>query len=250
MRAWRALTIAFTSLSLACHSTHPANGRPLATISLTTWEISRSPSRPIGLTTAEREREEERSGWPTKEDMLNALSRMPQPNESSAEPFSVEEQRFLDRIRTDRIRQLAFGTERFAPARNLSVSRPSIDLELNFEYNSDKIGNAAQVQLNNLGQALSSPGLQGQTFVVAGHTEAQGDDTFAQGLSERRADAVKRFLVEKFGIPAENLVTVGYGKSHLKNPADPLSNENRRIQIINASVGPSCQRGPSSAPYC
>ena len=60
-------------------------------------------------------------------------------------------------------------------------------------------------------------------------------DTYNQGLSERRAEAVKRFLAEKYGIDASNLVTVGYGKTQLKNPAGPFASENRRVQVINAS---------------
>jgi outer membrane protein OmpA-like peptidoglycan-associated protein len=73
------------------------------------------------------------------------------------------------------------------------------------------------------------------TFIVAGHTDAKGSDTYNQGLSERRAEAVKRFLAEKYGIDASNLLTVGYGKTQLKNPAGPFASENRRVQVINAS---------------
>jgi flagellar motor protein MotB len=56
-----------------------------------------------------------------------------------------------------------------------------------------------------------------------------------KGCPNRRAEAVKRFLSEKYGIDASNLVTVGYGKTRLKNPSGPLSSENRRVQVINAS---------------
>jgi OmpA family len=68
-----------------------------------------------------------------------------------------------------------------------------------------------------------------------GEPRFKGSETYNQGLSERRADAVKRFLLEQYGIDAGNLVTVGYGKTHLKNPAEPLSGENRRVQVINAT---------------
>jgi flagellar motor protein MotB len=44
--------------------------------------------------------------------------------------------------------------------------------------------------------ALASGELKGGTFIVAGHTDAKGGDTYNQGLSERHADAVKRFLAE------------------------------------------------------
>jgi outer membrane protein OmpA-like peptidoglycan-associated protein len=69
--------------------------------------------------------------------------------------------------------------------------------------------------------------------VLGGHTDAAGSDTYNQELSEKRAEAVKRFLSEKFKLPAESLVAVGFGKSKLKNPANPLSEENRRVQVVN-----------------
>ena len=58
-------------------------------------------------------------------------------------------------------------------------------------------------------------------------------DPYNQDLSERRADAVKRFLSEKFGIEATKLISVGYGKNRLKNSSDPYAAENRRVQIVN-----------------
>jgi outer membrane protein OmpA-like peptidoglycan-associated protein len=76
--------------------------------------------------------------------------------------------------------------------------------------------------------------LKGGTYIVAGYTDAKGRETYNQGLSERRADAVKRFLSEKIRHRREQLVTVGYGKTHLKN-ASTFSPDNRRVQVINAS---------------
>ena len=55
-------------------------------------------------------------------------------------------------------------------------------------------------QVTALGEALTSADLKGRTFILAGHTDAKGGDTYNQGLSERRADAVKRFLTEKYRI--------------------------------------------------
>ena len=84
-----------------------------------------------------------------------------------------------------------------------------------------------------LGKALTDPALKGNTFILAGHTDAKGKASYNQALSERRADAVKRFLIEKFGIPAATLVTAGYGSTHLKNTNDPFAAENRRVAVVN-----------------
>ena len=73
----------------------------------------------------------------------------------------------------------------------------------------------------------------GSVFLVAGHTDGKGGDEYNQGLSERRAEAIKRYLVRKFGLAAENLVTAGYGKTQLKNSGNPFADENRRVQVVN-----------------
>src|SRR5262249_59642225 len=98
------------------------------------------------------------------------------------------------------------------------------------DYNSDHIGSKASSQVTALGEALSSSDLKGGTFILAGHTDAKGSEPHNQGLSERRADAVKRFISKKYGIDVSNLVTVGYGKTQLKNQAVPFASENRRPQ--------------------
>jgi outer membrane protein OmpA-like peptidoglycan-associated protein len=84
-----------------------------------------------------------------------------------------------------------------------------------------------------LGKALTNPDLKGSTFVVAGYTDAMGGEQYNQDLSERRADAIKRYLVDKYGIAGSDLVTVGYGKSKLKDPSQPMAEANRRVQVVN-----------------
>ena len=69
--------------------------------------------------------------------------------------------------------------------------------------------------------------------MLAGHTDAKGGDDYNQGLSERRAEAVKRYLIERYRIQPDHLVAVGYGEKQLKAPTDPLGAENRRVQIVN-----------------
>jgi outer membrane protein OmpA-like peptidoglycan-associated protein len=69
--------------------------------------------------------------------------------------------------------------------------------------------------------------------VLAGHTDAAGGESYNQDLSERRADAIKKYLVDRYNIAASDLVTVGYGKSKLKDPANPMADANRRVQVAN-----------------
>ena len=143
----------------------------------------------------------------------------------------AKEAGFLNTVRNRQTRSLSLG-EREQIA-ELASAKPKIDLEIQFDYNSADIAKTSIPSVQALGKALSDPTLKGSTFVVAGHTDAIGSDPFNQDLSERRADTIKRYLVEKFGITGSDLVTVGYGKTKLKdtvNGADPI---NRRVQVVN-----------------
>lgn len=110
---------------------------------------------------------------------------------------------------------------------------PSIDLDVKFEFNSDKLTDEAVRQLSELGSALSSPQLNAFRFEIAGHTDAVGGAAYNQTLSERRSAAVKSFLVQRHGIDVGRLAAVGWGFKKLKNPQDPASGENRRVEIVN-----------------
>jgi outer membrane protein OmpA-like peptidoglycan-associated protein len=146
---------------------------------------------------------------------------------------AADETQFLRAVRNRPTRSLS--TEERDKIASIANSKPKIDLEINFEYNSAVIGSKAMPQVTELGKALTSPDLKGRTFILAGFTDAKGSETYNQGLSERRADAVKQLLSEKYGIEAANLVTVGYGPKQLKDAANPFAAENRRVQVSNAS---------------
>lgn len=133
--------------------------------------------------------------------------------------------------RVSRTRSLSSGDR--AQMAEIASKRPSIDLQVYFDFDSAALTPKAEPQLNSLGQALTSPELAGATIMLGGHTDAKGSDGYNQNLSERRAETVKRFLVERYKIPAENLVAAGYGEQRLKNKADPDAAENRRVEIIN-----------------
>jgi outer membrane protein OmpA-like peptidoglycan-associated protein len=138
---------------------------------------------------------------------------------------------FLATVRNRKTRSLSLG-EREQIAQ-IADAKPKIDLEIQFDYNSADISKASMAAVQELGKALSNPSLKGSTFVVAGHTDAVGSEPFNQDLSERRADTIKHYLVDKYGLAGSDLVTVGYGKTKLKNPDNPTDAVNRRVQVVN-----------------
>jgi len=115
------------------------------------------------------------------------------------------------------------------------TKRPVVDLDINFDYNSAELTPRVEPQLDSLGKALTSPDLAGSVVMLGGHTDAKGGDSYNQGLSERRAETVKHYLLDHYHIPAANVISAGYGKKGMKNPADPFAAENRRVQISNVA---------------
>ncbi|KAB0681448.1 OmpA family protein [Aureimonas leprariae] len=67
---------------------------------------------------------------------------------------------------------------------------------------------------------------------VAGNTDSQGSDSYNQGLSERRAQAVADYLTDQ-GIREGRLDVVGYGETRpvAENTSEAGRAENRRVEV-------------------
>ena len=166
---------------------------------------------------------------PEKKPLTRGLSVGPQ---QTVDPAAVAaEGKFVQKIRGRSTRSLSISEREEIAA--IVKDKPKIDLEINFDYNSADISAKSLPSVQALGRALTNNDLKGSTFVVAGHTDAAGGEGYNQDLSERRADAIKRYLVDKYGINGTDLVTVGYGKSKLKDPSQPMAEVNRRVQVVN-----------------
>jgi outer membrane protein OmpA-like peptidoglycan-associated protein len=150
---------------------------------------------------------------------------------AAANTLSASDMAFINRVRGQKSRSLS-AADRDQMA-SIAKQRPTVDLEIYFDYNSAALSPKAEPQLHNLGKALASDDLKGSVVMLGGHTDAKGNDGYNQSLSERRAETVKRFLIENYRLPADSLVSAGYGEKDLKNGADPFAAENRRVQIVN-----------------
>jgi OOP family OmpA-OmpF porin len=98
---------------------------------------------------------------------------------------------------------------------------------VNFDFDKSNIRPDAAVILD---EAVSALGGSSAPVSVEGHTDWVGTDAYNQGLSERRAESVRRYLVEH-GVDESRLSTVGYGESR------PIaSNETREGRALNRRV--------------
>lgn len=107
----------------------------------------------------------------------------------------------------------------------------SINIEVYFDFDSSALTSIAMAQLNPLGEALSSSDMGSGRYLIIGHTDAKGSAAYNQALSEKRAASVRKYLVERFPVSPNNLVSIGLGETQLKRPAEPNASENRRVEV-------------------
>lgn len=95
-----------------------------------------------------------------------------------------------------------------------------------FDFDSDKIRSEAAANLRSLAQSLTE--YPKSDLLIVGHTDAVGDDSYNQALSERRARATADYLVSQ-GIARSRLRTSGRGELELIANAD--DQKNRRVEV-------------------
>lgn len=160
-----------------------------------------------------------------------ALTRGLSPMNDDASRLEDAENKAIDSYR-DRPAQSLSPADRDKIA-TIAENKPNVDLTINFDYNSADISSKSLSEVQKLGRALTNPALKGSTFLLAGYTDAAGGAPYNQKLSERRAESIRHYLEQNFHIPSSELVTVGYGKTRLKDSEHPLSEVNRRVQVVN-----------------
>ena len=122
-------------------------------------------------------------------------------------------------------RSICFGTAAECPEQ---PATPKFDLLVNFEFDSNKLTEAAKENLDQFAKAVKDPRLKGQSFEIVGYTDAKGTEEYNLGLSERRASAVAAYLAAQ-GVDASQLKARGLGMSKPR-VADPFGSENRRVE--------------------
>ncbi len=114
--------------------------------------------------------------------------------------------------------------------RNLAPAPKSVDLVIQFDFDSAKLQAASKPLLNNLAAAMKTDRLMQISFKVEGHTDAKGSESYNQQLSQKRAESVVTYMAEQ-GIDKSRMESVGKGFSDLLYPDRPQAMENRRVRI-------------------
>ncbi|HAI81892.1 MAG TPA: hypothetical protein DCL65_12835, partial [Chryseobacterium sp.] len=99
---------------------------------------------------------------------------------------------------------------------------------VNFGFDSSDLTPAAKANLDKLAQVLKNN--MDTNINIYGHTDSKGTDAYNLSLSERRAAAVKNYLVSQ-GVSASRMFTMGVGEKEpvASNDTDAGRAENRRV---------------------
>ena len=99
-----------------------------------------------------------------------------------------------------------------------------------FEFDSDRMVGNYEASLNELAEYLRK-GFSHLT--VEGHTDSIGSIAYNQRLSQKRADAIKRYLSTRYGFDAKKISTIGFGESRpiADNGNYQGRQQNRRVEF-------------------
>ncbi len=102
---------------------------------------------------------------------------------------------------------------------------------INFGFDSSDLTSTAMANLDKLIPALNSQ--QNTNLQVQGFTDSKGSDDYNLKLSQRRAIAVKNYLVAH-GVAASRLTTVGFGEQNpiAENESEEGRAKNRRVEFV------------------
>ena len=148
-------------------------------------------------------------------------------NDMAALRAALREEMAYDAGRTFSLRQI----REIVQVRSLA---PAIDLDtVVFESGSAAIPPNQARSLVRLGILIEELLFENprEIFLIEGHTDAVGSESYNLALSDRRAESVALALTEAFHIPPENLIVQGYGESFLKVSTQTAEEGNRRATV-------------------
>ena len=113
----------------------------------------------------------------------------------------------------------------------------SVALEINFATNSDEVISDAFSEVKKVAEFMRS--YPSANVVFEGHTDDRGAADYNRNLSQRRADAVAKILIETFNISTDRVSSVGYGEEKPlfdNSTADNRAKNRRVVAVVNATV--------------
>lgn len=127
-----------------------------------------------------------------------------------------------------------FASLRLSPASEEPAAAASDGraFEVLFDSGSDVLTHDAQRYLVEIAAILKASAAARRDLQIVGHADAVGAEPENLELSRRRAEQVRRFLIEHAGLPPERLLVEGHGEAQPRDGSNPDSPLNRRVEIL------------------
>ena len=121
------------------------------------------------------------------------------------------------------------------------------DSAVSFALNSAELNDDTRIKLDEAVKTLNRGGAN-FPVLIEGHADGRGRPDKNVPLSQRRAEAVRKFLVDN-GVAPERLKIHGYGQGYFWLPFYDKASENRRVRIIECTVDKidRCQSAPEGS---
>ena len=105
---------------------------------------------------------------------------------------------------------------------------------IQFEFDSAILTSESKTRLDTIGSMLNMQDSLVRRLIIEGHTDIVGSSEYNLGLSFRRAESVKQFLMSRHNIEGSRLDVMGKGESQLIDLDNPKGPVNRRVQFSAA----------------
>ena len=118
----------------------------------------------------------------------------------------------------------------------------SIELRIEFDTNKAVVKPAYHQELKKVADFMKE--YVWTSAVIEGHTDSRGSDRYNQKLSFRRANAVRDYLINKFGIAPDRLKAEGFGESRpiATNKTKEGRQRNRRVVAVMSAINEKVQQ--------
>jgi OmpA-OmpF porin, OOP family len=111
------------------------------------------------------------------------------------------------------------------------LAKVSYDADAFFDFDKSKLKHGGKASLDKLAKDMKGDDVQ--VIIATGHTDSTGTQAYNQALSERRAEAVKAYLIKK-GVDGKKIVAKGKGEKQpvADNVTEEGRAENRHVIVI------------------
>jgi len=111
--------------------------------------------------------------------------------------------------------------------------------EVNFDFDSYQLGKIDKDILDEIGTAMQQhPEL---ILEIEGHTDNVGSDDYNLTLGQKRAESVKRYLADKYGIALHRMFYISFGKTKPKELADTRTGQAAQRRAVLRLLGPKAE---------